>query len=77
MNKPSIEEWAKDCKGIGTKARRFCYATRCLSDAEAQHQRAAMTTAVQEFANKYGIDFHSAQEVAYILSDGVDLGLAY
>lgn len=77
MEKPNIEEWAQDCKEIGIAARRFCYATRGLSEDEAHGQHDKMVEAAQAFANKYGIDLHLAQKIAYTISDSVNLGLGY
>ena len=75
--KKSIEEWAQDCKAIGIQARRYGYANKCLSTDELREAEDALDRSIKVFANKYGICRESAESIAYIVADGVSLGLSY
>lgn len=75
--KKSINTWSMDCKAIGISARRSGYANLCLSEEEAEKAYLAYENATHEFANKYSMTQDNAKAIAVIMSDNIDLGLAY
>jgi hypothetical protein len=77
MKKPTIEEWAQDCKALGIQTRRYGFANNQLSDDLIREEYNKTVAAIQAFANKYGMDYNSAESIAGIVSDSVALGLAY
>lgn len=74
MKKPNIEEWAQDCKAIGTQIRRYGYANNYMPDDEVKIEWNKTVSAIQDFANKYGMDYSSAEKIAGIVADSVSLG---
>jgi hypothetical protein len=71
MKKPNIDEWARDCKTIGTQVRRYCYANKCMPEDEIKTEWNKTIQTVQAFANKYGMDYGAAEQIAGIVSDSV------
>lgn len=77
MSKPNINEWAQDCTALGTQMRRYAHANTQLPDDTIRDEWNKTVSAIQTFANKYSMDYASAEQIAGIISDSVCLGLAY
>ena len=73
MKKPSIEEWAQDCSRIASAAGCFANANAHLSQWEADEANKKMKAAVQAFANKYGVDYNTAQTIAETVHASVSI----
>lgn len=77
MKRPRIDEWAQDCARLGTQMRRYAHANAQLPDDTIRDEWNKTVSAIQTFANKYSMDYASAEQIAGIISDSVSLGLAY
>ena len=75
--KHSIEDWTRDCTRLATQISRYAYANSHLPDETLRDEWSKTVAAVQAFANKYSMDYNTAESLAGIIGDSVDLGLAY
>ncbi len=71
VKKPNIEEWANDCKELGRQLKRYGFANAQLPDDVVKDEWNKTVRAIQTFANKYGMDYNSAEQIAGIISDSV------
>jgi hypothetical protein len=77
VKKPDISEWARDCKTIGEQIRRYGYASNQMPDDVVKDEWNKTVKAIQGFANKYGMDYGTAEQIGGIVADSVALGLAF
>ena len=77
MKKPTIDEWAQDCAKLGVQMRRYAYANTHLPNDAIQNEWNKTAAAIQSFANKYGTSYTRAEQIAKIISDSINLGVAY
>ncbi len=78
MNKkPDIKEWAKDCKALGTQIRRYGYANSCMPDQLIKDEWNQTVRAIQDFANKYCMDYAVAEKIGTVVADNISLGVAF
>lgn len=77
IEKPNITEWAQDCEKIGTQVRRYVHANAHLPDDTIRDEWNKTVAAIQAFANKYSMDYSTAESLAGIICDSVNLRLAY
>ena len=71
VKKPDIEEWANDCKELGRQLKRYGFANTQLPDDMVANEYKKTVRVIQDFANKYGMGYDSAEQIAAIISDSV------
>jgi hypothetical protein len=78
MNKrPDITEWARDCKSLGTQIRRYGYVNSCMPENFIKDEWDKTVKAIQDFANKYCMDYAAAEKIGAVVADSVSLGVAF